>query len=125
MFVGGVDVGHDPVAGRGDQPGRGNLGRRIQRAEIAGEPAHRAQPDRPPHGCPVRRLLGPVQGVADRQVLGAGGVQVGHELLEHPGLVGQLVAHHPADGQVVRYGRAEVGHRWLPGQGGASSRSAR
>jgi hypothetical protein len=61
----------------------------------------------------------------NRQVLGASGVQVVRELGKHLALVGELVAHATADGQVIRYCRVVVGHCAPPGQGSASARNAR
>ncbi len=119
-----VDVGDDPVAGLGQQPGRRDLGGRVQGAEVAGKPAGRALPDRPPHRCRVRWLLRPGQGVVNRQVLGARALEVGGELPEHLALVGQLVTHGAAGGQVVGGRGGEPGHRPAPGHGIASSRRA-
>src|SRR4051794_16938600 len=73
----------------------------------------------------TRGLFGPLDRVADRQMLGPDGVQVLGKLREHLALAGEFVTHGPARNQVVGYGGAVIDHRALPGQGTASSRSAR
>jgi hypothetical protein len=62
--------------------------------------------------------------VGDRQVLGAYPFEVVDELAEHLALIGELVSHGPAGGQVVGGGRTEV-VRSPPGHGIASPRNAR
>ncbi len=62
--------------------------------------------------------------MVNRQVLGARALEVGGELPEHLALVGQLVTHGAAGGQVVGGRGGEPGHRPAPGHGIASSRRA-
>jgi hypothetical protein len=107
-----------------DQPGRRDLGARVDAGEIAREPAHDQQPHRR-HDAASRhdRFHRPPERQVDRHDLGADRVEVRGELGQQAGVFLELEPEPAAQPQVVIDMLTERGHRIAPGHGEAASRS--
>ena len=120
----GVDERRPAVPAQPDQPGRRDLGPRVDPGEIAREPADDEQPHRR-HDTPSRhdRLHRPSERQVDRHDLGADRVEVGGELGQQAGVLLELEPERASQPQVVIDMLSERGHRIAPGHGEAARRS--
>ena len=122
--AGRPQVGGRAVPRGGEHPGRWHPGRRVDRAQIACEPARDGQ------------SLGPVVGLGpfrqsrpgDRQVAGHGRgpsrLQIGHQLGKQDPIAFELEPERPTQQQVVLHVRTQPGHGRTPvGHRAASPRS--
>ena len=120
----GIQVGNGPAPPGGEHAGRRDLGGRVERGQVAGEPAHRRQAHPLPAGGVPPGQDGPCQRVvrSDRDraaVLGPGDV-LAQQLL----LAGQPEAQAAAQVKVAVQRLAHAGHDAVPGHGRARDRSA-
>ena len=120
----GIQVGNGPAPPRGQHPGRRDLGGRVERGQVAGEPAHHRQArPLPARGIPAGQD-GPcqrvVRGDRDRAAVFGPGNVLAQQLL----VAGQLEAQAPAQVKVAVQGLPHAGHDAVPGHGRARDRSA-
>jgi hypothetical protein len=107
-----------------DQPGRRDLGSRVEPGEIAREAADDQQPHRR-HDTPSRhdRFHRPSERQVNRHELGADRVEVRGEPGKQAGVLLELEPERAAHPQVVIDMLCERGHRSAPGHGEAARRS--
>jgi len=121
-LAGRVQVRSDPRQRRWQQILGWDLGRGVDRAQVASEAANDPEPPAPPvrvrlhRCCPHQRELG-------RDALGASVVHEFDEILKRPAGLLELEPKPPANGQVVVRRRAQIGHDAPPGHGIASGLS--
>ena len=92
---------------------------------MAGEAPHHAEPLAKVRGMGAgTRALGAGDGQLRGHRGSPGGLQVGGEVVEVPGVVPELEAERAAEREVVVHGLAKPAHATAPGQGWARARSA-
>src|SRR6185312_3820431 len=96
---------------------------RIEVGDMAREPAHVGQPQRPGR-VPIRRQRRPFRRELRRGGLGLALLHEGDEVAEPPGLVLVLVSEPLAHAQVLLECGAQIDHCAPPGQGRLNVRSA-
>ncbi len=119
-----VDVGCRPPPRDGEQTGRWDLMSWVDRVQVAGKAAHRAQPVVDADRLESLGLTGP----GDRQLDGhhrrSTGLEVDDEARQEPGRINELETQPPAQPQVIIEMLAQRAHRAPPvGQGRAMVRS--
>jgi hypothetical protein len=113
----GVDVWGDPRAMPGQEVLGGDLACRVDRCEMAREPAHDGKPLAPTVRVRLHRQPRPLQRQLGGDPFGAGPLEELDEPLQQPAVLGHGEPEPAADPQVVGKRFAKRGHAAPPGDG--------